>query len=66
VKKVLKRVLGDPQIRTIKRLKKRVKDINALGPKYKKLSDKKLAEQTALLKKRLGKEDALETTDAEH
>ncbi len=56
MKKVLKRVLGDPQIRTIKRLKKRVKDINALGPKYKKLSDKKLAEQTALLKKRLGKE----------
>lgn len=56
MKKVFKRVLGDPQIRTLKRLKKRVRDINALEPKYKKLSDKKLAEQTAKLKKRLEKE----------
>ncbi len=56
MKKVLKRVLGDPQIRTVKRLKKRVKVINDLAPKYKKLSDKKLAEQTQLLKKRLEKE----------
>ncbi len=56
MKKVFKRVLGDPQIRTLKRLKKRVRDINALEPKYKKLTDKKLAEQTAKLKKRLEKE----------
>ena len=56
MKKVLKRVLGDPQIRTLKRLKKRVRDINALADKYEKMSDKKLKEQTAKLKKRLGKE----------
>lgn len=54
--KVLKRVLGDPQIRTVKRLKKRVVEVNALGPKYKKLSDAKLKEQTDVLKKRLKKE----------
>ncbi len=52
----LKKLLGDPQARTIKRLRKRVKEINALGDKYKKLSDAKLQEQTAVLKKRLKKE----------
>ncbi|MCA9332493.1 preprotein translocase subunit SecA [Candidatus Saccharibacteria bacterium] len=56
MKKVLKKVLGDPQVRTLKRLTKRVNDINKLAPKYKKLSDKKLREQTDLLKKRLKKE----------
>lgn len=56
MKKVFKRVLGDPQVRTLKRLKKRVRDINALSDKYKKMSDKQLAAQTDKLKKRLAKE----------
>jgi preprotein translocase subunit SecA len=56
MKKVFKRVLGDPQLRTLKRLKKRVKEINDLAETYEKMSDKKLAEQTAVLKKRLAKE----------
>ena len=56
MKKVLKKVLGDPQAKTVKRLRKRVKDIDALSDTYKKLSDKKLKEQTELLKKRLQKE----------
>ena len=56
MKKILKRALGDPQARTIKRLKKRVRDVNALSDKYKKMSDKQLAEQTAKFKKRLDKE----------
>lgn len=56
MKKVIKRVLGDPQVKTLKRLKKRVKDINALEPKYKKLSDVKLQAKTEELKKRLEKE----------
>ncbi len=51
--KVLKRALGDPQIKALKRLTKRVKDINALESKYKKMSDTKLADQTNVLKKRL-------------
>lgn len=53
---ILRKVLGDPQARTVKRLKKRVKEINALGDTYKKMSDKKLQEQTKVLKKRLEKE----------
>jgi len=50
---VLKKILGDPQARTIKRLRKRVRAINDLGDKYKKLTDKQLQEQTDVLKKRL-------------
>src|SRR5665213_1235614 len=53
---VFKKVLGDPQAKTVKRLRKRVKGINDLADKYKKMSDKQLREQTAVLKKRLEKE----------
>jgi preprotein translocase subunit SecA len=53
---VFKKVLGDPQAKTVKRLRKRVKSINDLADKYKKMSDKQLKEQTAVLKKRLEKE----------
>lgn len=56
MKKIAKRILGDPQVKTLKRLKKRVKDINALEDKYKKLSDAKLKAQTDELKERLKKE----------
>jgi preprotein translocase subunit SecA len=54
--KVLKRVLGDPQVKALKRLTKRVGQINALEDKYKKMSDAKLREQSDVLKKRLEKE----------
>src|SRR6185437_9968553 len=53
---LLKKVLGDPQAKTIKRLRKRADEINKLGPKYEKMSDKQLKEQTTVLKKRLQKE----------
>ncbi len=53
---VFKKILGDPQAKTVKRLRKRVKSINALQDTYKKMSDKKLQEQTEVLKKRLKKE----------
>jgi preprotein translocase subunit SecA len=53
---VFKKILGDPQAKTIKRLRKRVKDVNELEDKYKKLTDKELKEQTDVLKKRLKKE----------
>ena len=53
---VLKRLLGDPQIKTVKRLQKRVRVINDLAPKYEKLTDKKLQEQTEVLRARLKKE----------
>jgi preprotein translocase subunit SecA len=54
--KVVKRMLGDPQAKTIRRLRKKAKAVNQLGDKYKKLSDKALKEETGKLKKRLEKE----------
>jgi preprotein translocase subunit SecA len=56
MKKFLKRALGDPQAKTLKRYKKRVVQINALEDKYKKMSDKELAAQTAILKDRIKNE----------
>jgi preprotein translocase subunit SecA len=53
--KVLKRVLGDPQAATVKRLRKRAKEIEALGDEYKKLSDAKLKAKTQEFKDRLAK-----------
>src|SRR6202012_768834 len=53
---ILRKLLGDPQAKTIKRLRKRVKVINDLAPKYEKMSDKQLREQTAALRGRLKKE----------
>ncbi len=53
--KALTKVFGDPQKRIIKRLQKRVDEINKLAPKYKKMSKKELAEQTAVFKKKLAK-----------
>lgn len=53
---VFKKILGDPQAKTVKRLRKRVVKINDLADKYKKLTDKQLKEQTDVLKKRLKKE----------
>lgn len=51
-----KKLLGDPQAKTVKRLRKRVTAVNALGDKYKKMTDSKLQAQTEALKKRLKKE----------
>ena len=58
---VFKKILGDPQAKTVKRLRKRVKLVNAQADKYKKMSDKQLREQTDVLKKRMKKQtlDAL-------
>ncbi|HVW23648.1 MAG TPA: preprotein translocase subunit SecA [Candidatus Saccharimonadales bacterium] len=53
---VLKKILGDPQAKTVKRLRKRVEEVNKLADKYSKLTDKQLKEQTDELKKRLKKE----------
>ena len=53
---VLKKVLGDPQVKTIKRLQKRVKAVNELEPKYQKMSDRELKEQPDVLRKKLKKQ----------
>jgi len=52
----LKTLLGDNQKGTVRRLRRRVGEINKLEPKYKKLKDAELAKQTAVLKERLKKE----------
>ena len=51
--KALTKIFGDPQKRILKRLQKKVDQINKLGPKYKALSDEELA--TEVLKQRLHK-----------
>lgn len=53
---IFKKILGDPQAKTVKRLRKRVKLVNTQADKYTKLSDKELREQTDVLRKRLKKE----------
>ncbi|HTB49150.1 MAG TPA: preprotein translocase subunit SecA, partial [Verrucomicrobiae bacterium] len=53
---VFKKILGDPQAKTVKRLRKRVKLVNDRADTYKKMSDRQLREQTDVLKKRLKKE----------
>lgn len=54
--KILKRALGDPQARTLKRYKKRVLQINALEEKYKAMTDQELIAQTEILRERIKKE----------
>ncbi|QQS21553.1 preprotein translocase subunit SecA [Candidatus Saccharibacteria bacterium] len=51
----LTKIFGDPQKRIVKRLQKRVTEVNALEDKYKKMTKKQLREQTDVLKKRLAK-----------
>jgi preprotein translocase subunit SecA len=53
---VFKKILGDPQAKTLKRMRRKVNEINALADKYAKLSDIDLRAQTDKLKKRLAKE----------
>jgi len=51
----LTKVFGDPQKRILRRMQKRVNEINKLEDSYKKMSKKDLVAQTDVLKKRLGK-----------
>lgn len=53
--KALSKVFGDPQKKIIKRLQKKVVEVNALADKYKKMTKPELKKQTAVLKKRLEK-----------
>jgi preprotein translocase subunit SecA len=53
--KVLTKIFGDPQVRLLKALQKKVAAINALTEKYQKMSKGELEQQTEILKKRLQK-----------
>lgn len=55
MKQALAKIFGDPQARTLKRLNKKVVQINALAEKYHKMPQKDLTAQTEVLKKRLGR-----------
>lgn len=60
MRKIFKKVLGDPQAKTIKRLRKRVREVNAVADKYANMSDKDLKAQTSKLKARIAKGDSLD------
>ncbi|HRC27847.1 MAG TPA: preprotein translocase subunit SecA [Candidatus Saccharimonas sp.] len=51
----LTKIFGDPQKRIVKRLQKRVAEVNAREDLYKKMTKKELRAQTDVLKKRLTK-----------
>lgn len=53
--KVLTKVFGDPQKKILKRLQKKVDQVNALASKYSAMGKKELREQTGVLKERLAK-----------
>ena len=56
--KFLQGIFGDAQKKTLKKIYKRVLEINKLEPKYEAMSKKELAEQTNVLKGKLPKDDA--------
>lgn len=59
--KVLTKVFGDPQKRILKRLQKKVDQINAFEETYKKMTKTELKKQTEVLRKRLeGKKTTLD------
>ncbi len=53
MRQVLTKVFGDPQKRILKRLNKRVEEVNALAGKYAAMKDSELKKQTDVLKKKL-------------
>lgn len=53
--KTLTKVFGDPQKKILKRLEKRVAEVNARAEAYKKMTKPELREQTAKLRKKLDK-----------
>lgn len=58
----LTKVFGDPQKRILRRLQKKVNEINKFGPKYKKMTKKELAAQTEVLRKKLQTKGVTEDT----
>jgi len=61
--KFLQGIFGDAQKRVLKRLWKKAQEINKLEPKYEKMSDDELKEQTEIFKRRIDK--ALKVARAE-
>lgn len=53
MKQFLTKIFGDPQKKTVRRLRKRVRQVNQHIDFYKKMKDSELRKQTAVLKKQL-------------
>ena len=53
--KFLQGIFGDAQKKTLKRLYKKVQEINKLEPKYEKMGDEELSDQSEILKDKLMK-----------
>jgi len=62
--KILEGVFGDAQKRTLKRISKRVADVNVLTDKYAEMKDEELQEQTAVLKEKFLKLAKIEAAKA--
>ena len=60
MKHFLTKIFGDPQAKIIRRLRKRVRQVNGLTDEYKKMKDAALKKQTAELKKKLEKGKTLD------
>ena len=58
VRQVLTKVFGDPQKRILKRISKRVDQINKLTEKYAKMKDSQLKKQTDVLKKKASEKNS--------
>jgi len=52
VKQFLTKIFGDPQAKIIRRLRKKVRQVNALADHYKKMKDTQLQKQTVELRKK--------------
>ena len=59
--KFLQGVFGDAQKKVLRRLYKKVLEINKLEPKYQAMSDKELAAQTDIFKKKIEKKASLDS-----
>lgn len=57
---ILSKIFGDPQVKVIKRLKKRVVEVNNLAEHYKAMKDSELKKQTAVLKEKLENKKSLD------
>lgn len=58
--KALTKVFGDPQVRILKRLEKKVSEINTLTAKYEAMKTPELKKQTSELKERLEKGESVD------
>ncbi len=59
--KILQGIFGDAQKKTLVRYAKKVAEINKLEPKYQKMTNKELAAQTEVLRKKITKLTKIET-----